>query len=95
MNECTAQLEQHSRVCFHKKFQPRAKYPIKIHIWGGISAKGPTRLVMFTGIMNADHLGAVYEAGLLPFIREIFPDGHKLYQDNDPKHSSKYIGKFF
>ena len=49
---------------------------------------------MFTGIMNARRLGAVYEAGLLPFIQERFPEGHGLYQDNDPKHSSKYIEEF-
>ena len=49
---------------------------------------------MFTGIMNAERLVAVYIAGLLPFIQERFPDGHKLYQDNDPKHSSKYIEQF-
>ena len=49
---------------------------------------------MFTGIMNAERLGAVYEAGLVPFIQERFPDGHRLYQDNDPKHSSKYIEEF-
>ena len=33
--------------------------------------------------------------GLLPFIQERFPDGHRLYQDNDPKHSLKYIEEFF
>jgi len=49
---------------------------------------------MFTGIMDADRLGAIYEAGLLPFIEERFPDGHRLYQDNDPKHSSKHIEDF-
>ena len=50
---------------------------------------------MFTGIMNAQRLAAVLEAGLLPFIRERFGDGHRLYQDNDPKHESKLIEKFF
>ena len=95
----TIQLEQHSRICFYKRLQPqilkqRAKHPIKIHIWGGISGKGATCLVMFTGIMNAIRLGAVYEAGLLSFIQERFPDGHRLYQDNDPKHSLKYIEQF-
>ena len=49
---------------------------------------------MFTGIMNAQRLSAVYEAGLLPFIQERFQDSHRLYQDNDPKHSSKYIEEF-
>ena len=98
-DECTVQLEQHSRVCFHKKLQPRIlkqrpKHPIKLHIWGGISVKGATRLVMFSGIMNACRLSAVYEAGLVPFIQERFPKGHRLYQDNDPEHSPKYIEKF-
>ena len=49
---------------------------------------------MFSGIMNTTHLSTVYEAGLLPFIQERFPDGRRLYQDNDPKHASKYIEKF-
>ena len=93
------QLEQHSRICFRKRMQPRvlkqrAKHPIKVHIWGGISARGATQLVIFSGIMNAERLGAVYNAGLLPFIEERFPDHHRLYQDNDPKHSSKYIECF-
>lgn len=98
-DECTVQLEQHSRVCFRKKLQKRtlkqrAKHPIKLHIWGGISARGATKVVMFTGIMNAKRLSAIYEAGLLPFVEERFPDSHRLYQDNDPKHSSKHIERF-
>ena len=72
-DECTVQLEQYSRICFWKKLQPqtlkqRAKHQIKIHIWGGISKRGATSLVMFTGIMDAQCFGAVYEAGLVPFI---------------------------
>ena len=98
-DECTVQLEQHSQVCFRKKLQKRtlkqrAKHPIKLHIWGGISARGATKVVMFTGIMNAKRLSAIYEAGLLPFVEERFPDSHRLYQDNDPKHSSKHIERF-
>ena len=49
---------------------------------------------MFTGIVNAEHLSAIYEAGLLLFVKQRFPEGHRLYQDNDPKHSSKYIERF-
>ena len=41
--------------------------------------------------MNTCHLGAAYVAGLVPFIQERFPKGHRLYQDNDPK---QYIEKF-
>ena len=45
--------------------------------------------------MNAERLGQILEAGLLPFIRDKFPDGHRLYHNNDPKHASGHIEKFF
>ena len=31
---------------------------------------------MFTGIMNAEQLGIILEAGLLPFIADKFSSGH-------------------
>ena len=57
-DECSVQLEQHSRICFRKRLQTRklkqlAKHPVKIHIWGRISTRGATRVIMFSGIMNA------------------------------------------
>ena len=99
-DECTVQLEQHSRLCFRKRLQPRllkqrAKHPVKVHIWGGISARGATNIIMFTGIMDAERLSTVLEAGLLPFLRSHYPTGHRLQQDNDPKHASRLIEDFF
>ena len=73
----------------------RAKHPMKIHIWGGISSRGPTKVIMFSGIMNAERPATILEAGLIPFIEEKFSDGHTLFQDNDPKHASQYIKDFF
>ena len=32
----------------------------------------------------------ILEEALLPFIHSTYPDGHKLMQDNDPKHTSLY-----
>lgn len=99
-DECTVQLENHSRLCFRKRLQPRqlkqrAKHPVKIHIWGGISSKGATNIIMFTGVINAERLETVLEVGLLPFIRDKFAAGHRLQHDNDPKHSSERIETFF
>jgi len=37
----------------------------------------------------------VLESSLLPFLKKCYPRGHRLQQDNDPKHTSKYIGRFF
>ena len=72
-----------------------AKHPVKVHIWGGISKRGATNIIMFTRIMNAERLRDIFQAGLLPFIRDTFPDGHRLQQDNDPKHASNLIDNFF
>ena len=59
-DECTVQLESHRRWTFHRIGEPatdrlkmKPKHPPKINIWGGISARGATQIVMFTGIMNA------------------------------------------
>lgn len=45
--------------------------------------------------MNAEQLIRIYEAGLIPFLNECFPEGHRLYQDNDPKHASGAVENFF
>ena len=96
-DECTVQLDRHSRLCFRKK-TPAKKVeanPMKLHIWGRISSRGATNIIMFSGIMNAPRYQQILEAGLLPFLHECFPDGHRLQQDNDPKHCSLLIGDFF
>ena len=99
-DESTFQLEYHRRKNFCKKTTPRKlkyrhKHPLKIHVWGGISKQGATQLVIFSGIMNATKYGDILSASFLPFIQEEFPDGHQLYQDSDPKHTSKCIQHFF
>ena len=100
IDECTIQLECHWRKCFWKIKMPRKlvykhKHPPKIHVWGGIFKQGATQLLMFNGIMNVTMYGGILSASLLPFIKESLPKCHRLYQDNDPKHTSKYIQRFF
>lgn len=63
-DESTVQLEQHSKLCFRKRLQPRnlkqrAKHPVKILIWGGISKRDATRIIMFGGIMNTRRLAMI------------------------------------
>ena len=79
-DECTVQLGQHTRICFCRKqqlrgFKQRAKSTKSRSISGVASlTKGATSPVMFRGIINVEHLGAVYEANPIPFVRERFPD---------------------
>ena len=95
-DECTIQLETHS--CMFSKVtarkEPRPKHPTKLHVWGGISLRGETNIIMFSGIMNAPRFQQILDAGLKPFLDEIFPDSHRLQMDNDPKHCSKLIERY-
>ena len=57
-DECSVLLENHSKLSFHRKWEQlklkgRSKHPIKVHVWAGISKRGPTELISFEGIMDA------------------------------------------
>ncbi len=67
----------------------KPKHPIKVHLWGGISNRGATPLVIFTGKLCATKLLKIFDAGLFPFVDKSFPNEQpRLMQDNDPKHTS-------
>ena len=36
----------------------------------------------------------ILDGTLLPFAKDVYPSGHKLMQDNDPKHVSGYAGQW-
>lgn len=98
-DECTVQLDSHSKLCFRKigqprKLKPKPKHPFKVHVWAGISVRGATKLVIFTGIMTSIRYCELLDAALLPSITSMFPDGHRFQQDNDPKHASAYTREF-
>ena len=91
-DECTVELQRHSLRCFRKKKQCKKlkpKHPLKLHIWGGISSRGATPVVIFKGILVATKLLKIYENSLLPFIKKAYPYQHRLMQDNDPNHTSR------
>ena len=54
--------------------------------------QGPTNI---DGIMRTTCYGSIIQAALVPFITSVYPEGHRLMQDNDPKHTSRYIQKLF
>ena len=64
-------------------------------MWAGISVWGSTGVCIFEGILNAEGYVCILEDMLLPFLRNIYPDGHRFMQDIDPKHTSKRELTFF
>lgn len=98
-DESSVMLETHRRRCYRKrgtqrKLKARPKHPVKVHIWGGISKRGATSVVIFTGIMTATRYTKILDAGLLPFVQEVFPSKHRFQQDNYPKHCAHYTRNY-
>ena len=97
--ECSVHMEKHAKLCFRRRWeQPKlkgqAKHPFKVHIWAGISKRGPTRVLIFSGNMDATfYVNEILEKTLLPFLESPFPNGHRFQQD-DPKHTSRLAQDF-
>ena len=92
-DEASIQMESHRRFCHRKRGEqptpkPRPKHPFKVHVWAGISCRGATNICIFTGTLEADGFCQILNDFLIPFVRDVYPDHHRLMMDNDPKHTS-------
>ena len=53
------------------------------------------QITIFKVNMDAQfYVSEILSNGLLPFIRNNFPDGHRSQQDNDPKDTSRLARSF-
>ena len=67
-----------------------AKHPTKVHVWAGISKNRPTAICIFDGIMKQELFVDILASTLSPLINALYPGGHRLMMDIDPKHTSRY-----
>ena len=76
--QCTGYI---FRTCVY-----RPKHPLKVHVWAGISIEGRTAICIFEGIITRNSVN-ILDLTLLPSIGQLYPNGHRFMQDNDPKHT--------
>ena len=98
-DECTVQIDT-KRKCSRridqpKPLRPKPKHPAKVHIWGAISMRGASPIVIFTQNLNATRYAKILDQALLPFIHTNFKCRHRYQQDNDLKHTSRFIQDYF
>ena len=79
---------------FH--IQQAPKHPPKKMFWGCFTFKGTGRLCPIEGMMNSTKYQEILETKLVPSMRQSFPDGNGIFQqDNAPCHTSKKMLTFF
>ncbi len=69
IDECTVALDKNSRTQWYRKvpgetrlgFKGKFKHAASVHIIGGISRRGPTKLMIFTGNLNANGVMLLFD----------------------------------
>ena len=104
VDECRVEMRWYTAKTWQKPSQTllraaggkvgKVKHNIKVNLFGGISRKGLTPLVIFEKLMFSDDFQKILSIAVLPHLREKFPYGHRFFMDNDPKHTSRSTARF-
>lgn len=62
-----------------------------VMVWSAFHFNGTCELVKIEGIMKKENYKNILEAFLVPYANENMPEDWIFQQDNDPKHTSKFV----
>ena len=96
IDECTIQANRNAKRVWYKftanetrlGLVPKYTHEYQLHVLGGISRRGRTELMIFTGYLNAAGFIVLLREFFLPFVETHYPDGHCLNMDNAPWHKA-------
>ena len=63
------------------------KHNASIHVIGGISRLGRTKLMIYSGKTNTPGFQELAAEFIIPFVNEAYPDYHRLHFDNASFHT--------
>ena len=72
----------------------KVKHNIKVSLFGAISRRGLTPLIIFNKGMFSDNFQYFLTKSIIPHINAKYPFRHRLFMDNDPKHTSESTTRF-
>ena len=96
IDECTVQANKNMRLQWFKPLPGETRIGLKgkyahlfsLHVFAGISRRGPTQLVIFDGRFDSNSFKMICNRSLMPFICQNYPDHHRLQMYNSPVHVS-------
>ncbi|KAL4469148.1 hypothetical protein ABPG72_005918 [Tetrahymena utriculariae] len=96
VDESSIWLEATKKKVWKKKDQQIEvqiqKYPKKLHLFGGISYNGQTKLHIFDGILTGEIYKTILQKHFFPSAKDLYPNQNfLLLQDGDPKHRCKVV----
>ena len=96
IDECTVSMTKTGRLQWYRSgiagetrsgLQSKYKHTASVHVIGGISRRGATKLIIFSGKLNTAGFKLLAGKFIIPFVNENYSEYHRLHLDNAAFHT--------